>query len=192
MTHHPPSRRQVLALLAAAMVSPAFADTPRPAQWAAPVPLQGAPNLHRITPDLYRAAQPDAEGFAGLAALGIRHVISLRQTVDDAPLAKGSGLILHRLPMMSRHVGARNGAQVVKVMRLIAMARADGPVLLHCHHGADRTGTIAAVFRMVDQGWTHAAALDELLNGGYGFHTLWRNIPRYVETVDIADLRRRI
>ena len=36
------------------------------------------------------------------------------------------------------------------------------------------------------------AALDELLNGDYGFHTIWQNIPRYVAGVDVEDLRRRI
>ena len=38
------------------------ADAP-PGRWAQPVELHGVPNLHRVTKDLYRGAQPTAEGL---------------------------------------------------------------------------------------------------------------------------------
>jgi protein tyrosine/serine phosphatase len=185
------TRRTLLAALPASFFpTPGLSNAHRPAQWAMPVAAQGLPNLHRVSPSLYRAAQPDAAGFAQLPALGIRTVISLRQTVDDAALATPTPLTLHRVPMKSRHVAEQDGARIVRSLQLLYQAQ--GPVLVHCHHGADRTGLICALYRMLSQGWTRDAALDELINGGYGFHPIWANIPRYLETVDIAALKDRI
>jgi hypothetical protein len=31
--------------------------------------------------------------------------------------------------------------------------------------------------------------LDELVDGGYGFHSLWKNISRYVLSADVSRLR---
>jgi protein tyrosine/serine phosphatase len=183
-------------LLAAVPVSffpmPGVAQAQRPVDWAVPVTVTGAENLYRVTDCLYRAAQPTPEGFVALEKLGVGQVISLRQTVDDAGLAAGTRLVLHRVPMKSRYVAELNGAKVVEVMRLLTRGLKAGPVLVHCHHGADRTGLICALYRILSQGWSREAALEELVSGGFGFHPVWANIPRYIQQVDLADLQRRI
>ncbi|MBC7478239.1 MAG: tyrosine-protein phosphatase, partial [Pseudorhodobacter sp.] len=125
-------------------------------------------------------------------ALGIRTVISLRQTVDDGPLAAGTRLVLHRVPMKSRCVAELGGSKIVQALQLLFRGLESGPVLVHCHHGADRTGLIVALYRMVAQGWSRDAAAAELVAGGYGFHPIWANIPRYLHTVDLAKLEQRI
>ena len=125
-----------------------------------------------------------------MAALGIRSVISLRQTVSDTPLAAGAGLTLYRIPMKSRHVGERDGAKVVEAMRDLRAVQ--GPVLVHCHHGADRTGLIIALWRQLYEGWSKDEAKRELVEGGYGFHTIWSNIPRYLDRLGLAALQARI
>ena len=35
------------------------------------------------------------------------------------------------------------------------------PVLVHCHHGVDRTGYIIALHRIINEGWTVDRALRE-------------------------------
>ena len=187
------TRRTLFAALPASFFPvPGLAQAQRPGSWAVPVAVTGLPNLHRVTMGFYRSAQPGAVGFAEARALGIRSVICLRQTVDDAPLAAGTGLVLHRVPMKSRYVAELNGDKVVQVMRLLYAALEVGPVLVHCHHGADRTGLICALYRMLSQGWSREAAVEELISGGYGFHPIWANIPRYVQAVDLKGLKRRI
>jgi len=81
---------------------------------------------------------------------------------------------------------------VVASLRAIKAAASDGPVLLHCQHGADRTGLVSAMYRLLYQNWTREQALDELLNGDYGYHALWKNIPEYLRTVDLEAIRKRV
>ena len=48
----------------------ALGRTPRCGSGQYPLPLAGVPNLHRVTPLIYRSAQPTAEGFRNLAEIG--------------------------------------------------------------------------------------------------------------------------
>jgi protein tyrosine/serine phosphatase len=80
---------------------------------------------------------------------------------------------------------------VIEVMRLIRQTE-NGPFLIHCKHGADRTGLMSAMYRVLEQGWTPEDALAELVDGGYGYHRLWKNIRRYVLEADVAKLRAAI
>jgi protein tyrosine/serine phosphatase len=77
---------------------------------------------------------------------------------------------------------------VLEVMRLLRQ-KDRGPFLIHCQHGADRTGLMSAIYRMLEQNWTAHQALDELIGGGYGFHSMWKNIRNYVLSVDVSRLR---
>lgn len=189
------NRRSLLAAMPSSLLPiPGLAFEVRPLAWAPRVQpdMAGVPNFYQVTPQLYRASQPDAQGFAGLEAMGLRSVLSLRQTLDDKSLAAGTRLVLRRVPMKTRHVGEQNGAKVVLAIRALRAGMQEGPVLVHCRHGADRTGLIVALWRILYEGWSRQAAIDELIEGGYGFHPIWSNIPRYLRRVDLADLRDRI
>lgn len=162
----------------------------RPAKWATPVPLEGAPNLHRVEDNFFRSAQPDAQGFKGLAtAYGVRTVISLRAFNADEPLARGLDLTLERFRINTWNI---KRAAVVAALQTLRRASRDAPVLLHCQHGADRTGLVTALYRMLYQGWSKVAALDEMQYGNFGYHAVWGNIPRFIRRVDVDLLRRDI
>jgi protein tyrosine phosphatase (PTP) superfamily phosphohydrolase (DUF442 family) len=92
-----------------------------------------------------------------------------------------SGIRLVRVPI---NTWAIDDAKVLRALVAIREAEKHGPVLIHCMHGADRTGVVAAVYRMAVQDWDKDSARHEMLRGGYGYHTLWRNIPRYIERLD--------
>lgn len=159
----------------------------RPPEWAQPVQVSGLPNLHRVSDKLYRSAQPTAEGMREAVRLGIRTVVSLRSGQRDAPLALGTDLLLRHVPMR-----AWNPHLPGAVAALSAIAVSPGPVLVHCWHGADRTGMVVALYRMVEQGWTREAAIREMLEGGYGYHSIWKDIITFLETVDVEALRRTL
>jgi protein tyrosine/serine phosphatase len=172
----------------AASVTPDAPAASRPTRWAEPIALEGVPNLHRITPQLYRSEQPTALGMRNLEKLGIRTVINLRAFNDDADELRGTALRGVRVPVHTWHLETD---EIVQVMRELRRSE-NGPFLIHCQHGADRTGLMSAVYRLLEQGWSADEALAELVDGGYGFHSMWRNIQRYVRSVDIDALRTAV
>lgn len=164
------------------------ASAARPENWATPVAGTHVQNLYRVEPDLLRSAQPDSTGFQDLSALGIKTVLDLRAGAGDAEEAGKAALKLLHVPM--RAWSARDD-DVVQALRILTN-RANRPILVHCQHGADRTGMILALYRVVVQGWTKQDAIREMDEGGYHHSSLFRNLDRYVSKADIAALRREL
>ena len=180
-----------------ATVAPA-SDSPRPASWASPVVASpGLPNLHRVNASLYRAAQPSRAGFVFLdtrASLAngdppIKTIVSLRAFNDDSSLVTGSSRL--RLEEISFKTWHPEDEDVIKFLR-IATTPALQPVLVHCQHGSDRTGTMVAIYRITVDGWTKAQATDEMIHGGFGFHPVWQNLLRYIEALDVAAIQAEV
>jgi protein tyrosine/serine phosphatase len=150
--------------------------------------LEGVPNLHRITPTLYRSEQPTALGMKNLEQLGIRTVINLRWFNNDRKEAAGTLLRTDRVKILTWDIDDKH---VIEVMRMLKTPD-NGPFLIHCKHGADRTGLMTAMYRILEQGWSADEALEELTGGGYGYHSMWTNILRYVRSADVDKLRAEI
>ncbi|WP_250441605.1 dual specificity protein phosphatase family protein [Caballeronia sp. AZ1_KS37] len=161
----------------------------RPLNWAEPIVYAGVDNLHRITPSLYRSAQISAADIVQLRALGIRKIVSFRSFHSDEDVLEGSGIALQRLRINTWNIKDEDMIAALKALRDVDR---DGPILIHCQHGADRTGLVSALYRVVYQGWTRQQAEDELLHGGYGFHPVWGNIRSYLQHVDVEWLRRQV
>ena len=181
----------LLALSLATVIQPVAAQTSMQAErhpdWATPLPQVS--NLHQVTPVLYRSAMLDRADVAQLQALGVKTVISLRSFHSDSEVLKDSGIRTVRIRINTWAIRDRH---VIEAMRGIRAAEQQGPVLLHCLHGADRTGMMTAMYRMLYQGWPREKAIDELKNGGYGYHAVWRNIERYLKRVDVEAIRAQI
>ena len=186
------------ALIGGCATAAPAASIARPARWAAPVEANvGLPNLHRVNAGLYRSAQPSGEGFVLLdehvsLASGdspIRTIVSLRAFKDDSSLVAASSAL--RLVEISFKTWHPEDEDVVKFLR-IATTPALQPVLVHCRHGSDRTGTMVAVYRIVVEGWTKAEATDEMIHGGFGFHPLWQNLLNYIEALDVDAIRAQV
>ena len=150
--------------------------------------LDGVPNLHRITPLLYRSAQPSTAGMAKLETLGVRTVINLRGFHSDRKRVQGTGLQLVEFEIKT---WAADIDDIVDVLRLLRDEKR-GPFLVHCQHGADRTGLMIAMYRIVEQGWDKRDAIREMVHGGYGHHAIWRNLTRTIERADVERIRARL
>ena len=175
---------RILVLLLVLIPSLAFA---RDANWAKPITLAGVPNLNQVTPVLFRSAQPDAAGFANLAkSLKIKTVIDLRESQTDAAYLGTSKIRPYYVPMNALHITTD---EIVAALTLIKAHEGEGPILVHCQHGADRTGVVMAMYRIIYQGWSKQQAIDEMKNGGYNFHSIFFNIPTYIESADIPALK---
>ena len=121
-----------------------------------------------------------------LKAMGIKTIIDLRAFHSDHDELGNTGLECVSIPMHTWH-GENEDA--VKFLQIV-MDPARQPVLVHCQHGADRTGALMALYRMTVQGWPRDDAIREMTEGGYNFHPIWENLVDWMEKVDVDKLRR--
>ena len=166
----------------------AAAETNRPAAWAVSMTLPGVPNLHKVSDTLYRSAQPTAAGMQNLTNLGIRTVINLRAFHTDRDE-------IQALPFRQEHIFMKTWhPEQEDVMRFLRIATVptNAPVLVHCQHGADRTGTMCAMYRIVVQGWTKEDAIREMREGGYNFHEVWENLPKWINKSSVETMRKEL
>ena len=92
-----------LCLLIAGIVLAEEPATNRPADWAKPGTVDGVPNLHEVTPNLYRSAQPTAQGMQELDRLGIKTVVNLRSFHSDRDEIRDTKLENERMYMKAWH-----------------------------------------------------------------------------------------
>ncbi len=182
-------RRQFL-LASTTMAAFPEAALARDAKWAKPLKVDGVPNLNFVAPNLYRSAQPTAEGFkAAEAQFHLLTSLSLRETSNDADLLVGTQIDNQLVPMNAAHF---TDVQVIEALKIIRAAQAKGPILVHCLHGADRTGVVIAMYRILYQGWSKDQAIDELKNGGFNFHSIFFNIPHFIQNADISTFKQAL
>jgi protein tyrosine/serine phosphatase len=185
--------KRFISLLAIIFVAAAFAQSPkippaRNSKWALPIRIDGVPNLHKISDALYRGAQPTAEGIQQLKKMGIKTIVNLRAGHSDKDLLSNTGLAYEEIPFRAWHAKDKD---VVKFIMIIT-DKSRQPVFVHCEHGADRTGTMCAVYRVVVEGWTKEDAIKEMTDGGYGFHSIWTNLVDYVRELDVNVIKKAL
>jgi protein tyrosine phosphatase (PTP) superfamily phosphohydrolase (DUF442 family) len=159
----------------------------RPKTWATRIQKPGLPNFHKIDDGLYRGAQPTAEGMKQLKEMGVRTVINLRSFHSDRDEIGDTGLAYEHIYMKAWHPEDK---EVVRFLQIVT-DKARRPVFFHCQHGADRTGTMCAIYRIAIQGWSKEDAVKEMVEGGYGFHGIWQNLKKYIDELDIDEMKRR-
>ncbi|MCP4674014.1 MAG: dual specificity protein phosphatase family protein [Deltaproteobacteria bacterium] len=162
-------------------------------QWAVAIEKAGLPNLHKINDRLYRGAQPTAEGFKQLKEMGIRTILNLRRyhsDKDEITEANLGGDFFEYVPQPVNAWGV-DEKNVVEFLKIVTNPQKQ-PVFFHCLHGADRTGTMAASYRFVIDGWTAEEALDEMKNGGFNFHSIWENLIRFIKSIDKEKIKSQL
>src|SRR5205085_2345435 len=123
--------------------------------------------------------QPTAEGFAAAEKLGIKTVINLRAFHSDQSLVS-TNLKVARIRSNAWWASA---ADAVQFLKLVSNTN-NGPFLVHCQHGADRTGEMIAMYRIAVEGWSKESAIKEMTAGGFGHHSIFRNLRAYLKRVD--------
>jgi protein tyrosine phosphatase (PTP) superfamily phosphohydrolase (DUF442 family) len=113
---------------------------------------------------LYRGGQPDARGFAYLRDIGVDTVISLRgDASSERPIVEALGMRLVHIPLTFLPFGWGDELPEAALRRFFEVVDdpASGIVFFHCQRGADRTGTLAGLYRIARQGWDVKRAYDE-------------------------------
>ena len=147
--------------------------------------IKGLSNFAKVSDMLYRGAQPDQDGFAELKKLGIKTIINLRSSHSDTEMMKGLGLQYCFIPSDAGDIKEENVAEFLKVVT----NPQNQPVFVHCAYGADRTGTMVAVYRICFQNWSRQDALNE--TNLFGRHTIYGDIPKYIMGFDIETIKKK-
>lgn len=160
----------------------------RPTGWATPIAKEGLPNFHKVSADLYRGAQPSAEGIRQLKEMGIKTIVNLRSIHSDKDEIGDVKIVYEHIGMEAWWHPEKE--DVVKFLKIVT-DKEKMPVFVHCHYGSDRTGLMCAIYRVAVCGWSKEAAADEMVNGGFGFHPIWKNLRDYLMKLDVEKVRRK-
>jgi protein tyrosine/serine phosphatase len=123
---------------------------------------KGLSNFEAVSDSLYRGAQPSADGFRELANSGVHTVLDLRgaggRSSEEAKLVRSLGMQYVNVPLEG--FKAPTPEEVLKVFAVLNDPGA-GRIFVHCRRGADRTGTVLALYRIQHDHWTNRQALNE-------------------------------
>jgi len=132
------------------------------ALFAVEQPGQFLTNFQQVNDSLCRGAQPSEEGFRELAKAGVHTVVDLRggagRSSKEAELVRSLGMEYVNIPLDGYQ--APTAAEVSKVLAVLNDPNA-GKVFVHCRRGADRTGTVLAMYRIEHDHWSNQQALNE-------------------------------
>lgn len=152
--------------------------------------INEAKNFYRVDERLFRSAQLDGSDAAKLHELGIKSIVNLRHfSRGGDKRAFGDQFWLTNKPLQSWEI---KPAQIADILRTIRERQKEGAVLVHCYHGADRTGLVVAMYRVIYRGWSLDAARSEMIDGGYGFHSMWQDIAGFLTPQNEALVRAEL
>ncbi|WOE30467.1 MULTISPECIES: dual specificity protein phosphatase family protein [unclassified Acinetobacter] len=163
--------------------------TERPAHWATLISSQH--NFYQISPFLFRSEQPAQNLIPLLQYYQINTVINLRSSdKKDQQAFKNTSVELVHIPI---HTWAISKQDLLQIMQVIQTAKQQQKnVLIHCYHGSDRTGASIAMYRIIFEHWSIEDALNEMQNGGYGFHPIWFNIKKLFTPENIQWIQQQL
>ena len=49
---------------------------------------------------------------------------------------------------------------------------------------------MSALYRVAVQGWSKEEAIREMIHGGYNYHKVWINLPRWIRDLDIEKISK--
>ncbi|HYC77285.1 MAG TPA: tyrosine-protein phosphatase [Planctomycetota bacterium] len=132
-------------------------------------------HMASLEDDLFRGAQPNRAGLAALRAKGVKTIVNFRTMHSERRDAEALGFKVVEIPLEAGLFGstAPTADEIAKFLDVVTDP-ANRPVYFHCAHGKDRTGTMAAIYRMEVQGWTARDAVAEM--HALGYHTIYEDL----------------
>jgi endonuclease/exonuclease/phosphatase family metal-dependent hydrolase len=126
---------------------------------------------------LARGARPGPGGLRALRERGFRTVIDFAGTSGEQALAAAESLDYVPIPLTAHLWSSPPTEEQVRRFFEIVLDPARRPVFIHCAHGEDRTGMMAALYRIEAQGWQPSGAIEEMRLLGY--HGWYNDLENY-------------
>lgn len=140
----------------------------------------GIPNFFQIqkTPGkVYRGADP-SKNIDQLTKLGVTDVLIFKNQTktevdEEKRLLKSAGIAVKHIPFKWKDIPSTSKAceQAIDALNFVTDigAKKDRAVFFHCSVGEDRTGLLAGLYRVANEGWDIDRAFDdELCARGWG------------------------
>lgn len=158
--------------------------------WFVLVSTAGAQAQTRIAPiprfavvdsGLARGARPSAAAIDSLAHHGYRTIVSFIHDPDEGERVRSAGMRYVEIPMTATIFGASvpTDRDLERFFGTVLDSTAR-PVFMHCVHGKDRTGAMAAIYRIEVSGWTSEQAIAEM--DSLGFNGMYKNLHGFVRS----------
>lgn len=129
-------------------------------------------NFKKVNDWFYRGGQPEEYQYQSLADQGIKTVVNLRSTkrliAAERAIVEKLGMQFESIPMT--YLKSPTYKEVKRFLQIVDDPE-KRPIFIHCLHGADRTGILVGIFRMLREGWDVKDAFAEMRAGGW--HQLW-------------------
>ena len=145
-------------------------------------------NLYKVNDALYRSEQPSKKGFKEIEKIGVKTVLNLRRLRNNKRKAKDYNFNLVHHPIKTKQL---NENDILKALQVIKNSKQ--PVLVHCWHGSDRTGTIIAAYRIVIENWSKKKAIEEFRKDNLGYHyNMYPNLLVLLKNLDVEKLKGQL
>lgn len=139
----------------------------------------------QVSENIYRSGCPEIKELPVLKEVwGINKIVSL-----DASCAKKIAAACKELDIIHTVYPIESNNFETSLKKLPSKLDdflEDGPVLIHCFHGKDRTGLVCAMIRKLE-GWDTDKALKEALTFGFGKGLSPKVVKLYTDTLENYD-----
>jgi protein tyrosine phosphatase (PTP) superfamily phosphohydrolase (DUF442 family) len=147
-------------------------------------------NFGKVSDTIFRGGAPSDHTLEKLAQSGIHTVVDLRMdgdgTVHEEEKAHTLGMQYVHIPM------GFNQPSLDKITKFLAIALNpdSGGVFVHCRQGADRTGTLCAIYQRLMNGWSMNQAYAEMRL--HHFKPFLLSMKKTVEDFPYEDYRKQL
>ena len=133
-------------------------------------------NKHKLSPTVWRAAQPAPHQIKQAARLGVRTIVNLRgERLCGSYWLEQEACRRYGIELVNYQVRSRAAPTPAEIHGARALFdRIEYPMLMHCKSGADRAGLMSVLYRFLKEGVPLEEAKKEL--------SLWYGHIRHADT----------
>jgi tyrosine-protein phosphatase SIW14 len=125
--------------------------------------------MNLVVANLYRGARPTPAAFFDIKT-DFAMVVSLEGPAEDELEQKELypvRVVSDTITPVEIYVTGITTSRLDSILENVMVGMTMGKTLVHCEHGEDRTGLVIAAYRVLECGWSPAAAMDEAKRFGY-------------------------